>query len=100
MNSRCIDNACHTACAMASNAAVEPDRGRGGDVQGEDLSIGSSARGGDRAAEESIGIRWDTWGGECGLRNGVLRAIEVELDCIADSCFDVVGGEREVSVCV
>jgi len=82
---------------MGGNGAVDPDRSSGGDVQGEDLTVDTSAGGGDWAAEECIGIGWRTWRGEGRLRNGVLRAVEVEFDGVAYSGGEIVGSKGEVS---
>ena len=85
---------------MGGYGAVDPDCRCRSDVQGEDLAVDTRSGGGDWSAEECFGVGWRTWSGEGGLRDGVLGAVEMEFDGVADSGSNVVGSETQVSICV
>jgi len=99
-NLRCVDDSSHAALAMGGNGAVDPDRGSGGDVQGEDLAVDTRAGSGDWTAEKCIRVGWRAWRCERRLRDGVLGAVEVELDGISYVRREIVGRETQVSTCV
>jgi len=64
-----VDDSSHAVLAVLEHTAVDPDRGRGRDVQGEDLAVDTRPRGRDGTAEERIGVCGRAGRCEGGLRD-------------------------------